>query len=136
MEKNLFLRQWLLICFIQAALSFTCLDLNTQDACTTVPGCQWTSEACSGTISCSPPDCYFVDPAYVGESSGAAAQPYTELVTPLNAMVQASTLYIYNPVPGLVLPAGTGKTISVEITIRYIESIWSSLLEEFGIIIL
>ena len=112
------LKSALIIYFIQVVLSFTCTDLNDHDACLTVPGCSWTSESCDGSVSCSPPSCYFIDPAYSGIQSGTASQPYSDLFTPLSEVNTTSTLYIYNPVQGIVIPAGTGKIFYFKTAIK------------------
>ena len=118
MFNSSILRLALAIYFIQVVLSFTCTDLNDHDACLTVPGCSWTSESCDGSVSCSPPSCYFIDPAYSGIQSGTASQPYSDLFTPLSEVNGASTLYIYNPVQGIVIPAGTGKIFYFKTAIK------------------
>jgi len=125
----------LLIYFIQTALSFTCADLNESGPCTTVPGCIWSSESCDGAISCGPPACYFLDPTFTGTSNGTAAQPYKDLPTVLTLMTQESTLFIYNPVPGMVLPALVGKSFTAPTTIRLDVLTLYEFLGRYGMII-
>ena len=105
-----------LIYLIQPIFSLDCVDFNEYDACLNVEGCQWLGSSCGNTITCIG-DCFFIDPAYDGTSTGSASQPYKSFSEAMALVTTNSTIYIYNPNPGLVM-AGASRYFTNDIVIK------------------